>query len=127
MKSILKDIFSKQGKWVRIYVGKETIQDPYEKNVVVSNINPIPVRAIIEDLTATQANYKMPGIIISKAKDILIEVKHKSLFELSSKIEINGDFYEGWRESGKMQFREELGLDKFHKGYLRLYVYSKAV
>jgi len=123
MRSLFTDIFKQQGKWVKIYVGKEIVDDPYEKNVTITNINPIPVLAIIEDLTTTQAQWKIPGVKTSKVKELLIESKHRVLMEQSSKIEISGELYEGWRESGKMQMREDPGPDR--KSYLRLYVYTK--
>jgi hypothetical protein len=113
-----------QGKWIRVYVAKETIQDPYEKNVVVVHMNPIPVRAIVEDLTTSQAQWKMPGLKVAKVKEITVDTKHRALFEKSSKIEFAGEAYEGWRESGKMQMREDPGVGG--GGYLRMYIYTKA-
>lgn len=126
MRPLLDDVMKTQGTWLRIYVAKEMIQDPYEKDVSVTYMNPISIRAIIEDLTATQAAYKMPGIKVSKIKDILVDVKYRSLLEKSSKIEIKGEFYEGWREFGKLQIREQPGVGN-GTGYLRLYVYTKGV
>jgi len=125
MRKLLDDVMRTQGKWLRIYVAKEVIDDPYEKNVTLTNMNSIPVRAIVEDLTTTQAQWKMPGIKIAKIKDILVDYKHRALLERSSKIEYQGEMYEGWREQGKMQLREQPGVGG--NGYLRLYIYSKVV
>jgi hypothetical protein len=125
MRPLFNDIMKKQGKWIRVYVGVEESQDPYEKNVVVRNTNPIPVRAIVEDMTTAQAQWKMPGRKVSKIKDITIEARWKSLIEKSSKIEFEGEMYEGWREDGKMQMREQPGVGG--AGYLQLYIYTKGV
>lgn len=124
MRPLFDDIMKAQGKWLRIYIGKSEVQDPYEKNTTVVNINPISVKAIIEDLTSAQAQWKMPGISVAKVKDITIDKKHRSLIEQSSKIEFEGEFYEGWKQYGKLQIREENGVN--NRGYLRLYIYSKA-
>jgi hypothetical protein len=123
MRPLFIDVFKTQGTWIRIYVGKEESQDPYEQNTIVKNTNPIPVRAIIEDLTAAQAQWKMPGIKVSKVKDVTVDYRYKSLIENSSKIEFEGELYEGWREKGKMQMREQPGVGG--KGYLQLYIYTK--
>lgn len=108
-----------QGEWINIYTGQEVIQDKYEANVVVNYNNPLPIIAIVNDLTAAQANWKMPGIEVAKIKEVFIQKKYKSLIELSQKIEIEGDMYEGWRVNGKMQIRSMAG------NILRLYVYIK--
>jgi hypothetical protein len=108
-----------QGEWINIYTGQEVIQDKYEQNVVVNYNNPLPIIAIVNDLTATQANWKMPGIEVAKIKEVMIMKKYRSLIELSQKIEIEGEMYEGWRVNGKMQIRSMAG------NILRLYVYIK--
>jgi hypothetical protein len=108
-----------QGEWINIYTGQEVIQDKYEQNVVVNYNNPLPIIAIVNDLTAAQANWKMPGIEVAKIKEVMIMKKYRSLIELSQKIEIEGEMYEGWRVNGKMQIRSMAG------NILRLYVYIK--
>jgi hypothetical protein len=110
-----------QGKWIQVYTGAEVSQDPYEDNVTTTYNNPLPIKAIVVDLTTTQATWKMPGIQITKAKEIFIHKKYRSLILLSQKIEIEGDMYEGWKENGKMQIREMAG------NVIRLYVFIKVV
>lgn len=119
------DIFKKRGKWIRVYVGKETIEDPIEKNTSVQHKTHFPILAVIEDLTSAQAAYKMIGIQSSKAKDILIDAKYRNILELSTKIFYDGDFYQGWRDNSKLQIREVPGDGS--GDYLRIYMYSRAV
>lgn len=131
MRPLVEDIFRQQAIWIKIYPVLETVLDPYEKNVEVTYLNPFPIRAIVGDLTADQMVWKTPGIKISKAKEIFIEHKWQKLIEMSGKIEINGDLYEGHRENGKMQIRHQAGggsaTAKRYGGYLKLYVYAKAL
>lgn len=108
-----------QGSWIEVYTGQETVEDPYEKNVVVTYNNPLPIIAIVTDLTSAQAQWKMPGIETAKVKEVFIHRKHRGLIEQSQKIGIEGDMYEGWRVNGKFQIRELAG------NVLRLYVYIK--
>lgn len=110
-----------QGEWIQIYTGQEVIQDAYENNTTVVYNNPLPIIAIVTDLTAAQATWKMPGIQVSKVKEVFCYSKYRSLIEQSQKICIEGDMYEGWRENGHMQIREMAG------NVIRLYVYIKVV
>ena len=114
----MKDLFREQSQIVWIHVAEEAIDDPYEKNVTHTEVMSLPIKAIITDLTATQINYKMIGILTANAKEIIIESKWKELIKQSYTIEVNDIQYIGWRQEGKLQYRIE-------QGYLRLYIYSK--
>jgi len=119
MKNIcLNEFFRNVGKTIRIIIATETIQDPFEKNVVFTELPSIPIKAIITDIIASQSQWKMPGITTEKAKEIIIKKKHRTLLEQSYKIEVNGEFYEGWKVHGRMQIREE-------GDFLRVYIYIR--
>ena len=113
-------VFRELAKNIRVYIGTEIIQDPYEKNVTETLINPIPIKAIVTDLTNTKVQYAMPGIETDKAKEIIIRKINKDKLEMSRKIECDGDFYEGWKVNGKLQYRTE-------QNYIRAYIYIKKV
>ncbi len=123
MYNCIDKLFKKNSKWINIYQGVETVDDPFEKNTTVSYISSKAIRALISDMTSTQAAWKMPGIKISRAKSIVVEKKHQNLLETSQKIEIITDnhvveSYEGWREYGSMQIRER-------GDYLEVNIFSK--
>ncbi len=113
-------LFKETAKNIKIFLAIETIDDPYEKNVSLTDLNPIPIKAIVSDLTFAKINWTMPGVVSDKAKEIIIQVKHKSLLEMSQKIYIDGDYYYGWRMNGQLQYRQE-------GNYLRCYIYIKKV
>ena len=131
MRPFIEDIFRSQAQWVRVYTGIEETIDPFEGTVKVTYLNPISIRAIIEDFTATQAQWKMPGIKIADAKELFVEDKYRPLLEMSQKIEFNGKMYEGWRENGHMQIRMQSGAGsntiKRYGGYLKIYMYCKGI
>lgn len=116
----MEELFREKSQKIRIYLATETIDDPYEKNVKLKELNPLPIRAIVTDLTASSAQWKMIGIVADKAKEIIVEKKYRSLIEKSYKIEVDGDFYNGWKMNGRMQIREE-------GNYCRIYIYIKKV
>lgn len=116
----METLFREHSQKIYIYMATETVLDPYEKNISVNMLNPLPIKAIVTDLTSAKIQWAMPGIITEKGKEIIIEKKHRTLLEKSQKIQIVGDsdLYEGWKVYGKMQIREE-------QNYLRCYIYVK--
>ncbi len=116
----MDELFKEKSEYIRIFMGTETIQDPYEKNVETTMLNPIPIKAIVTDLTSAKASWAMAGIITDKAKEIIIRKKDRPMLEMSQKIQVVGDtdYYEGWKTNGKMQIRQE-------GNYCRCYIYIK--
>lgn len=114
----MDSLFKSEAKKIQLCFAKETVEDPFEKNVSLQFTNTVSIDALISDLTPAQAQWKIPGVMVNKVKDIIIEKKHLSKLEVSAKIKINKEYYEGWRVNGKMQYREE-------GDYLRVYVYIK--
>ncbi len=113
----MKELFREHAINIRIFYGKETETDPFEHTVELTELPSLPIKAIVTDLTTTQAAYKMIGIQINKAKEIIIEKKFESFLLLSQKIKIGDTYYKGWKVNGQLQYRIE-------ENYLRAYVYS---
>jgi len=114
----VEDFFREYSQFIRAYRAITVIEDPLEKNVSVTYLPPIAVKALIKDLIASQISWKIPGISTDKAVEIIIQKRDRSIIENSYKIEINGEIYESWKSNGKMQIRT-LG------DYCRIYCYLK--
>ena len=114
----METIFKEYSKKIRIYYEIETIDDPFEKNLIKTELPSLPIKAIVNDLTVSSAQWKMMGIVVDKSKEIIVEKKYRSLIEKSEKIEIDGEFFQGWKMNGRLQIRE---IDE----YIRCYVYIK--
>jgi len=116
----IKETFRAYIKTVWITVGKTTEVDPYEHTFTVVEQNPVPLQAIVKDLTAAQAQYKMLGVQTSDAKELLISKQFRQWVELSRIIKIDGREYYAWKDAAgvRNQVRE---VDDI----LRIYVYSK--
>lgn len=113
----MEDLIKDFGTCIKLYIGKETITDPYEKTVEVTLSNPIPMKAIVVDLVASQIQWKLPGVKTSKAKELILDKSNLSLVLKSQKFEIEREFYKGWKENNKLQYREEGNT-------IRLYIYT---
>ena len=116
----LNSFFNEHAKTIRVYLSIETETDPFEHTTDQTELSSLPIKAITTDLIASQLKWKMPGINTEKAKQIIIKKKYRSLIEVSYKIKIDDDFYEGWKTNGRMQVREE-------GDFLRIYCYIKKV
>ena len=116
----MKELFKEQSEKILFYLGIEVDEDCFEHNVTVTELPPLPVSGIVTDLIFSQINWKMPGLITNKAKEIVIEKKYKFILEQSVKIKILGEseYYYGWKVDGKLQYRVE-------GAYLRAYIYVK--
>jgi len=118
---MIEELINEHGQCIRVYLGKETIDDPFEKNATISLLPPIPIKGIVTDLVASQIKWKITGVVADKAKDISVLKKHRNLLEKSQKISVkeNGVWvdFKGWKVNGKMQVREE-------GDFLRLYIYN---
>jgi len=114
----LDDIFKEQSRRIKIILAQEEIDDPYEKNVTLSELPSLPILAIVSDLSFSKASWVMVGITTESAKELLIEKKYKSLIEKCYKIIIDNVIYDGWKINGRMQIKEE-------GDYLRIFAYIK--
>jgi len=117
-KTMMDKFFNEQSQKIGIILSKEVIEDPIYKNKTHTELNPLPIRAIVTDLIFSQISWKMPGISTSKAKEILIEKKRESLLLQSYQIVIDGEKYNGWKVGGKLQYRR-VG------DYIKVYCYIK--
>ena len=57
-------LFQETAKNIKIFLAIETIDDPYEKNVSLTDLNPIPIKAIVSDLTFAKINWAIPGVLV---------------------------------------------------------------
>ena len=94
----MKDLFKQEARSIRVYISKEKLADPYEKNTTNQWVS-YPIKAIVGDLLASQLDWKLPGIKALKAKVLLIRRRDIFIFEMSGKIVIDGDTYYGWRNA----------------------------
>ncbi len=114
----LDQIFKLQAISIKVFMKVSVVEDPIEKNTTDTILNSLPIKAIVSDLVASQITYKLPGITTEEAKEIIVQKKHRSLIELSEKIEIDGKTYMGWETNSRLQIRSE-------QNYIRCYIYIK--
>jgi len=113
-------VFDELAVPIKIYIAHETETDPFEHTVEETLINPIPIRAIVTEISSAKAQWTMPGIVTEKSKQIYCKKIHRHLLEMSQKITVRGDSseYYGYRVNGRMSIIEVGDL-------VRCYIYVK--
>ena len=114
----MNELFNEQSQRILIYLAVPSVDDPYEKNETLSELPSLPIDAIVSDLGFSKVKWTMDGISTDDAKELIIELKNKTLMEQCYKIEINGILYEGYKVLGRMQIKTE-------GDYCRIYIYRK--
>lgn len=116
----LKDIIRKHGKFINLYIGKESTINQLSGDVEITYGSPNPVKGMLEDLSDASAIWKIPGKSVSKAKIFVCHKNYKNLFLASHKIEIDNETYYGWKDGAGSNLRI-----KEEDNYLRVYLIRK--
>lgn len=118
----LRGLFKKKAKRILVYISRETLADPFEKNVNLTTLNPIPLPALVSDLLSDKTMWKMYGVQPNRARKLVLEKRYREIIEMSSKIKVDGDSteYVGWKDyaGNQIQIKED-------GDYIILYIYSK--
>lgn len=84
-------LIAKNGKIVKIYVAKTTVNDSYTKDVTETFYNPIPVKALVSDYDLAKLEWVIPGLNATRSKVLTMHKNYRPLILLSYKIEIDGE------------------------------------
>ena len=79
------------------YAGED--YDPIEKNWSYANLNPQTAKMYVREIDAESLVWRQMGMQETGAVEILCEEKYKNWFLTASKIEINSDEYEVYKEA----------------------------
>ena len=76
-----------------VYQAQEVETDPYEhtKNLVYNN--PLPIKALVRQVSWESLRWKYPGLIPTKSIEVIAEKKYKTLFTTADKIKYGDDYY----------------------------------
>lgn len=95
----MEKMFRQLAKSIRIYIAKESILDPFEKNISRTDLNPISIKAIVSTVTPEKLSWKFYGLKVIEAKELIIEQNNLNLIRMSHKIEIDGINFLSYKEN----------------------------
>jgi hypothetical protein len=96
-------LLENEGKLITVwaYPAQETVSDPYEKNKTRSFLNPIPIKALVTDISFEALRWKYYGKIPSGSKQIICEKRHFNLLKIADKIKIDDDYFKTYQDDQK--------------------------
>ena len=114
----MDELFNCKSEYIKLFVGTTSETDPYEHTVEETLRNPIPIKAIVTDVSPASSQWKMPGIVSEKTKQIIIKKKYEDMLKMSRKIQIDNEDYYGYKTNGRLNYVVE-------GEYIRAYIYIK--
>jgi len=100
------DIFNllkNEGKLETLYVyaAKETQDDPYEKTSTKTYLNPLPVKALVRQVSPESVYWKYYGIIPLRSLEIICEKKYLTLLKTADKIIYKDENFKCMKDDAK--------------------------
>lgn len=96
------------GEKVYIYFATKTLVDEYEGNYTYTNLNPKVIQAYITQISPEALVWRQYGLAEQGAKELLCEEKYKEWFKNATRITIDGDEYECFKDgTGKRALIQE--------------------
>ena len=100
------DIFAilrKQGQLssIKLYPISEIQNDPYEKTKDIVYLNPVTIKALIQQISFSALKWKFWGQLPSGSIQIICDIKYYNLFLTAGKIEYEGNMYYVYHDDSK--------------------------
>jgi len=86
---------------VVLYIGEETVNDPYEKTKTVTLWNPITIKGLIKEIGFSGLKYKYYGSLSTGSKELICNKKYLNLLKVTRKILIDGEEYGIYKDADK--------------------------
>jgi hypothetical protein len=96
-------ILKEQGELEKllIYPAKTRINDPIEKTVTKTFLNPLPIYGYVTQESFESLKWKYVGQVPSKSIKVLVELKDESLIRNAYKIQYRNEFYHCMRDDSQ--------------------------
>lgn len=85
---------------LKVVVKKETVDDPYEKNKIVSiAFNPKYIKGIVREIDGSRLVWELYGLKEKGAIELICDKKYKSLLKKASTLEYKDESYVIYKSS----------------------------
>ena len=86
---------------LHVYAAKETVDDPYEKNETKVYSNPLPIKALIRQVSFEALHWKYYGSIPVGSIEVIAEKRYLTLFRTAEKIIYKEEEFNTWKDDAK--------------------------
>ena len=96
-------ILKNEGKLETLYVyqSREVEVDPYEHRKALEYTNPLPIKALIRQISFEALRWKFWGQVPMGSIEVIVEKKNKTLLRTADKIKYGEDYYKCWKDDSK--------------------------
>jgi len=84
-----------------VYSATQIQLDPYEKNTEKNFMNPLPIKALVRQISQESLRWKYYSMIPSKSIEVIAELKYETLFKTADKIKYNEEYYKCWKDDSQ--------------------------
>jgi hypothetical protein len=84
-----------------VYSAKETVDDPYEHTKTLIYGNPLPIKALIRQVSFEALHWKYFGLIPVGSIEVIAEKKYLTLFRTADKIKYGDDYFKCFKDDPK--------------------------
>jgi len=100
------DIFNllkNEGKLETIYVysAKEIQNDPYEHTKTLTHMNPLPIKALVRQVSFEALHWKYYGLIPVGSIEVIVEKKNKTLLRTADKIKYQEEWFKCYKDDSQ--------------------------
>jgi hypothetical protein len=86
---------------LHIYNAQEIQLDPYEHNTEKNFNNPLPIKALVRQVSFEALHWKYFGMIPVGSIEVIAEKKYLTLFRTADKIKYKDDYFKTWKDDSK--------------------------
>jgi hypothetical protein len=86
---------------LHVYQAIETVNDPYEKTKTLTNMNPLPIKGLIRQVSFEALHWKYYGLIPVGSIEVIAEKKYLTLFRTADKIKYKDDFFKCYKDDAQ--------------------------
>jgi len=84
-----------------VYSAQEITLDPYEHNTEKKFNNPLPIKALIRQVSFEALRWKYTGLLPSGSIEVIAEKKYETLFQTADKIKYKDDCFKCWKDDSQ--------------------------
>jgi hypothetical protein len=86
---------------IYVYASREVQNDPYEKTKTNIYLNPLPIKALIRQVSFEALHWKYYGQIPVGSIEVIAEKKYLTHFRTADKIKYGDDYFECYKDDAK--------------------------
>jgi hypothetical protein len=86
---------------ILIYPAVIVIDDPYEKSVTETFLNPTPIEALVQQISFESLRWKYFGQISQDSVQIICDLRYENSLKVADKIKIGDNFYKVYKDDSK--------------------------